>query len=72
MTPVQLRDTRSAFRTNEEFHVRQEEFAQYIHEFVNPARLAEGLEPINYTIAKEAFRILDKFFVHWRSNGITD
>lgn len=71
MTPAQLQDTTSLFRTTEEYCVRQDEFLAYCDEHVNPARVAAGLKPLDDRTAREAFRILDKFFMHWRRNGVT-
>lgn len=64
-------DTTSLFRTNEEYHIRCDEFRQYIIEHVNPARKGAGLSEIRDFEARECFRILDRFFVQWRLPAAT-
>lgn len=72
MNQKQMMEGRSAFRTTEEFHAYQQEFLNYITDEVNPARINAGLPAIGRHEAHECFRILDKFFVHWRSNARID
>lgn len=70
MNQQQMQDTTSAFRTTEEFEIREREFIDYIEDEVNPARRTAGLLGITDSQARACFRVLDKFFVHWRGNGI--
>jgi hypothetical protein len=69
MNQQQLRDTPSAFQRTEDYFCRRDEFMKYIDDHVNPARESAGLKLISDPEAQECFRILDKFFMHWRSNG---
>ncbi len=65
-TKLMTEYTTSLFRTNEEYHIRCDEFRAYIIEQVNPERVKAGLGEIRDAEARECFRILDQFFVKWR------
>jgi hypothetical protein len=71
MTPEKLNSYSGCFHTTEDYFMCWEQFRDYIDEHVNPARLSAGLMPLDANTTRDAFRILDRFFAHWRSNGVT-
>jgi hypothetical protein len=46
----------------EEYYIRRDGFLRHIKDNVDPARVANGLQPLDETTARECFRILNDFW----------
>lgn len=65
-SPVEALPAKTRFATAEEYFTARDAFLVYCEYEVNPARMANGLKPIDLLTAREAFRIIDEFCVDWR------
>lgn len=64
-TPVEALPAKTRFNTAEEYFTARDAFLVYCEDEVNPARVANGLKPLDLPTAREAFRIIDEFCVDW-------